>query len=76
MIWKINRRCDNAYHSIFNWNLDRLDIPAGQYWQHDATVPTNRSRDEQWNEGIGVSGGHIAGRALVLTSPDQFPEVA
>ena len=55
---------------------DRLEIPAGQYWQPNETLPTDRSGDEEWNEGIGVSGGRIVGRAVVLTSPDQFAEVA
>lgn len=54
---------------------DRLEIPTGQYWQPDATVVTEYTADKKWNEGIGVSGGRIVGRAVVLTSPDQFAEV-
>jgi pyruvate,water dikinase len=55
---------------------DRLEIPAGQYWQPDKTAPTDRCEDEEWNNGIGVSGGRIVGRAVVLTNPDQFAKVA
>ena len=55
---------------------DRLEVPAGKYWLPNETISTKSSGDRNWNEGIGVSGGSIVGRAVVLTSPDQFAEVA
>jgi len=56
---------------------DRLEIPAGQYWQPDETAHADRCENEEdWNNGIGVSGGHIVGRAVVLTNPDQFDKVS
>jgi len=55
---------------------DRLEIPAGQYWHPTDAAPPDRHEDTKWNEGIGVSGGRIVGRAVVLTSPDQFAKVA
>ncbi|MAI69709.1 MAG: hypothetical protein CMM01_02195 [Rhodopirellula sp.] len=55
---------------------DRLEIPAGEYWQPNATDPNDQPKDGNWNDGIGVSGGRIVGRAVVLTSPDQFANVS
>lgn len=54
---------------------DRIEIPAGHYWQPNNADRTSQRDDGNWNEGMGVSGGHIVGRAVVLTSPDQFAEV-
>lgn len=54
---------------------DRLELPAGQYWQPAADKTLDPVTVGKWNEGLGVSGGSIVGRAVVLTSPDQFAEV-
>ena len=55
---------------------DRLELPAGKYWQPIDSSDNNNQRGGQWNEGMGVSGGKIVGRAVVLTSPDQFAKVS
>jgi len=55
---------------------DRLELPAGQFWQPDGSATDMGQPNHQWNEGIGVSGGKIIGRAVVLTSPDQFEKVS
>lgn len=55
---------------------DRLEIAAGEYWQPHETAHTDQPEDGNWNDGMGVSGGRIVGRAVVLTSPDQFAEVS
>ena len=54
---------------------DRIELPAGEYWQPSETDNNNRANEGEWNEGIGVSGGSIVGRAVVLTDPNQFAEV-
>lgn len=54
---------------------DRIELPAGDYWQPSAKDDSNQASEGEWNEGIGVSGGSIVGRAVVLTDPNQFAEV-
>ena len=54
---------------------DRLELPPGQSWQPDFEMDMGHP-DHKWNDGIGVSGGKIVGRAVVLTSPDQFAQVS
>ncbi len=55
---------------------DRIEIPAGDYWHPDKNAPNERRKDAEWNNGIGVSGGCIVGRAVVLDSPDQFEKIS
>ncbi len=55
---------------------DRLELPPGQFWQPERFETDMGHPDHEWNDGIGVSGGKIVGRAVVLTSPDQFAEVS
>ena len=54
---------------------DRIELPPGEYWQPSATDNSRPTDKGEWNEGIGVSGGSIVGRAVVLTDPNQFAEV-
>lgn len=57
---------------------DRIELAPGQYWIGDADeldVADPTSSDEVFR-GVGVCGGRIVGRAVVLTSPEQFDQVA
>ncbi len=61
---------------------DRIELAEGEFWQPVA-ISTKASEGDlanpdvrAWNQGTGVSGGTMTGRAVVLTSPDQFAEVA
>ena len=57
---------------------DRIELPVGDFWVPPLQSVTKRAESEQRRSlrGTAVCGGSIVGRAVVLTDPRQFAQVA
>lgn len=57
---------------------DRFELAPGDYWRDRGCSVADSSsvRDDRSFSGTGVCGGQVVGKAVVLTDPSQFDQVA